>query len=108
MYDGIRLPHSMNRITFDFLSICLVNPAAVKYQFMLVGNDEDWISTDQTSAMYSSISPGKYTFMVRASNNYGYWNETPVTHGFHHKSSILPDFLVHTTDYSGGNQGQFI
>ncbi|MCU0378990.1 MAG: SpoIIE family protein phosphatase [Bacteroidales bacterium] len=82
MYDGIRLPHSMNRIAFDFLSICLVNPAAVKYQFMLVGNDEDWISTDQTSAMYSSISPGKYTFMVRASNNYGYWNENPVTLSF--------------------------
>jgi ligand-binding sensor domain-containing protein/serine phosphatase RsbU (regulator of sigma subunit) len=89
MYNGIRLPHSRNRIIFDFLSICLVNPAAVKYQFMLVGADGDWVSTDQTRAMYSSLGPGRYTFRVRASNNYGYWNEKPVELSF----TIRPPFF---------------
>ena len=82
MYDGIRLLHTQNRIIFDFLSICLVNPAAVRYQFMLEGADDDWITTDQNRAMYSSLSPGRYVFKVRASNNYGYWNNEPVTLSF--------------------------
>ncbi len=77
MHDGIRLMHTQNRIIFDFLSICLVNPGAVRYQFMLEGADKEWITTDQGRAIYSSLSPGRYTFMVRASNNYGYWNEVP-------------------------------
>ena len=82
MHDGIRLMHTQNRIIFDFLSICLVNPGAVRYQFMLEGADKEWITTDQNRAAYSSLSPGKYTFMVRASNNYGYWNEVPAKLSF--------------------------
>ncbi len=82
LYDGIRLSHTQNRIIFDFLSICLVNPEMVRYQFMLVGSDEDWVTTDQTRAMYSSLSAGRYVFRVRASNNYGYWNEAPVELSF--------------------------
>jgi ligand-binding sensor domain-containing protein/serine phosphatase RsbU (regulator of sigma subunit) len=82
MHDGMRLLHTQNRVIFDFLSICLVNPDAVRYQYMLEGADKDWVTTDQTRAMYSSLSPGRYVFRVRASNNYGYWNETPVQLSF--------------------------
>lgn len=82
VHDGMRLSHTQNRIIFDYLSICLVNPETVKYQIMLSGADNDWVSTDQTRAMYSSLSPGHYTFRVRASNNYGYWNEKPVELSF--------------------------
>mgnify|MGYP001160587448 FL=1 len=82
MHDGIRLLHTQNRIIFDFLSICLVNPGAVRYQFMLEGADKEWITTDQSRAAYSSLSPGRYTFMVRASNSYGYWNEVPAKLSF--------------------------
>ena len=88
MYDGIRLSFSKNRIIFNFLSICLVNPDAVRYQFMLEGADKDWAYTNQTSAMYSSLSPGKYTFKVKASNSDGYWNEQPVELNF----TITPPF----------------
>jgi len=82
MYDGIELSHTQNRIIFDFLSICLVNPEMVRYQFMLVGSDNDWVTTDQTRALYSSLGPGRYVFRVRASNNYGFWNEAPVEISF--------------------------
>lgn len=82
IHDGMRLTHTQNRIIFDFLSICLVNPGAVQYQFMLEGADKEWTTTDQNRAVYSSLSPGKYTFLVRASNNYGYWNEIPVKLSF--------------------------
>ena len=82
MHDGIRLLHTQNRIIFDFLSICLVNPGAVRYQFMLEGADKEWITTDQNRAVYSSLRPGKYIFLVKASNNYGFWNEVPAKLSF--------------------------
>ena len=84
IYNGMRLPHTKRRIDFDFLSICLANPETVRYQYMLAGSDREWVSADQsqTTASYSSLSPGRYTFMVRASNNYGYWNENPVELNF--------------------------
>lgn len=88
MHDGIRLTHTQNRIIFDFLSICLVNPETVRYQFMLEGADEEWVTTDQTRAMYSSLSPGRYVFRVKASNNYGYWNEEPVELAFSIKGPV--------------------
>ncbi len=82
MYDGIRLSYSRNRIIFDFFSICLVNPETVKYQYFLEGDDKDWVYTDQNSAKYSSLSPGKYTFKVKASNSDGYWSQVPVELNF--------------------------
>jgi len=49
---------------------------------MLEGADKEWITTDQSRAIYSSLSPGKYIFLVRASNNYGFWNEVPAKLSF--------------------------
>ena len=97
MYDGIKLSYNQKKgIIFDFLSICLVSPESVKYQYMLVGNDEDWITTDQTRASYQALSPGKYVFKVRASNNYGYWNEKPIEIGFTIKPAfyLSPYFII--------------
>ena len=34
--------------------------------------------TDQTRANYPALTPGKYTFMVIASNSQGIWNSEPV------------------------------
>jgi len=95
MRDGVRLMHTQNRIIFDFLSICLVNPGAVRYQFMLEGADKDWITTNQSRAAYSSLGPGGYTFMVRASNNYGYWNEVPAKLSFSIRGPGLCHIMVY-------------
>jgi ligand-binding sensor domain-containing protein/serine phosphatase RsbU (regulator of sigma subunit) len=81
------LPYDKNHITFDFIGICITNPAKVRYQFKLEGADEDWFPpTSKTEATYSSLPPGQYTFHLKAMNNDGKWNEHPVTFQF----SILP------------------
>jgi LytS/YehU family sensor histidine kinase len=51
----------------------------VKYRWKLVGIDEDWSPvTSEHSIVYSNISPGKYTFLVKACNEDGVWNKRPV------------------------------
>lgn len=82
MVEGDRLNYKVKIITFYFYSVCLVNPDAAKYEVMLKGEDADWIPAEQNRKSYSSLSPGRYTFMVRACNSYGYWNETAAEYSF--------------------------
>lgn len=49
------------------LQYVLPNPMVkdhVKYQYKLVGYDNDWIQTDQRRVRYSKLRGGNYTFMV--------------------------------------------
>ena len=58
---------------------------------MLEGTDEEWnYAGNNKSVTYVNLSPGKYTFRVKASNNDGLWNET----GTAIEIEILPPFLV--------------
>ncbi len=81
--ENLQLNYREKSITIDYNSICLTNPDQVFYQVMLEGADEDWRPlTQQTFATYSPLPPGKYTFKVKASNNNGIWNSTPITYSF--------------------------
>ena len=83
MLSGMKLNHTEKSIVFDYYSICLTNPDVVRYQIMLEGADADWQPiTQQTHAIYSALSPNKYTFKVKAKNNAGIWNTEPVSYSF--------------------------
>ncbi|MEZ5000788.1 MAG: triple tyrosine motif-containing protein [Bacteroidales bacterium] len=76
---------------------------------MLDGAEPDWRpETDQTRAIYSALSPGRYTFMVKALNSDGIWNEEPVTYSF----TIRPPFyfspLIYYPDGYTYNFGNYI
>jgi ligand-binding sensor domain-containing protein/serine phosphatase RsbU (regulator of sigma subunit) len=89
MTDGMKLNYRERTISFDYFSICLNDPGSVRYRIMLEGADYNWRQVaGQTTAYYSALNPGTYTFKVLASNNYGYWNEEPVTFTF----TIKPPF----------------
>lgn len=81
--DGMELNYREKAVAFYYNSICMTNPEAVNYKYMLEGLDENWRPiTKQTFVTYSPLPPGKYTFKVIASNNNGVWNTTPTTYSF--------------------------
>jgi ligand-binding sensor domain-containing protein/serine phosphatase RsbU (regulator of sigma subunit) len=87
--QNLKLPYDKNHVTFDFIGISQTGPDKVKYRFMLLGFDKDWLPEGkETSATYSNLPPGKYTFMLKAANNDGLWNVTPITYSF----EIIPPF----------------
>ena len=91
MESGLKLNYKEKSVIIDYYSVCLTDPDAVKYMVMLEGADAVWRpATTQTRAIYSALSPGHYTFMVKASNSYGYWDENPVTYSF----TIKPPFYL--------------
>ena len=55
-------------------------PRNNKYAYKLE-NFNDWVkvSSDKRLINYTNLDPGEYTFMVKASNNDGIWNNTPTT-----------------------------
>lgn len=72
----IELDHSENDLLFSFYALNYSQPEKTNYQYKLSGFDEDWRSSrDRKEVNYTNIPPGRYSFMVKASNNDGLWNE---------------------------------
>jgi len=69
------LPYSQNRITFNYVALHFTSPAQNRYAYTLEGYDNRWIQAGTLrSATYTNLSPGTYTFRVRAANSDGVWN----------------------------------
>ncbi len=93
---NLKLPYDKNYLTFDFTGVCHTLPQKVRYQFMMEGFDKKWSGeVNVTSATYSNLPPGKYTFLLRACNNDGVWNRTPAEFSF----EIIPPFWQTTWFY---------
>jgi ligand-binding sensor domain-containing protein/signal transduction histidine kinase/CheY-like chemotaxis protein len=83
----LELAHHQNHLTFTFIGISLTLPEKVMYQVKLEGFDADWSPISRTNfATYSNLLPGAYTFKVKACNNSGVWNKTPVEYRFRIKA----------------------
>jgi len=80
---NLSLPHNKNHLTFDFEALSFKVPERVKYQWKLEGLDTDWsVVSSKTEAVYSNIPPGRYTFLVKACNDSGIWNQEPISYSF--------------------------
>ena len=71
---NISLTWDQNTISFDFAAFDFNAPQRILYSWKMEGVDKDWTTAGKEhSATYANLSPGKYAFMVRASNSAGYW-----------------------------------
>ncbi|MCX7985837.1 MAG: LuxR C-terminal-related transcriptional regulator [Bacteroidales bacterium] len=89
-YATINLNYNENAVTIDYVALNnYCHPEKNLYAYQLQGVDKDWIfAGNRRSVTYSHLQPGKYTFMVKAANNDGLWNESPTLL----KITILPPF----------------
>ena len=78
--EHIVLTYDQASITFRFAALNFVNPGKNEYAYKLEGfvNNDQWnYVEDQRSATFTNLEAGDYTFMVKAANNDGVWNEIP-------------------------------
>jgi len=62
------------RLQFRFTAPSFSNPERMRLQYRLEGLDANWNDAPERSAGFGDLSPGQYTFRVRATNNEGIWS----------------------------------
>ncbi len=72
----VELNYANRNFSFQFSAPSFTNERLNKFQYMLEGFDENWITTSSNSrtVQYTNLFPGNYVFKVKASNSYGYWS----------------------------------
>jgi len=74
------LKYDQNFFSFEFAALSYNNSKANQFAYILEGVDRQWHQAGtQHFAGYTDIRPGHYIFKVKASNNDGVWNNTPLT-----------------------------
>jgi signal transduction histidine kinase/ligand-binding sensor domain-containing protein/CheY-like chemotaxis protein len=73
--------------SLDFVALEYQRPKNNRYAYYLEGFEKEWnyVGTQRT-ATYTNLSPGDYTFKVKATNSDGIWAEKPLEF----KITVLP------------------
>ncbi|MDW5287209.1 two-component regulator propeller domain-containing protein [Formosa sp. PL04] len=84
---SIELNYKQTVFTIEYTGINYTRPEKNQYAYYLEGFEESWNYVGNLqSATYTNLDYGEYTFKLKAANNDGIWNETPLTL----KIAILP------------------
>ncbi len=74
------IPYDYNDLRFDFVGLHFSEPSEIRYRYMLVNYDKNWIDAGtQRNASYTNLEPGEYVFRVTAANRDGVWNKKGVS-----------------------------
>lgn len=75
----ITLQHNQNVLTIDYESISYTRPEKNQYAYFLEGFEQTWNYVgSKTSATYTNLASGDYTFKLMASNSDNTWNDASV------------------------------
>lgn len=75
----IELSYRQNFFSFEFAAKAYTLPDKVTFEYQLEGVDEGFIySGNRNYVSYNSLPGGDYVFKVRAANNEGVWNPSPL------------------------------
>lgn len=70
------LPPGHRKVAFEFAALSYASTENVHFRHRLENFDPEWVEAGtQRTATYPRLSPGRYTFHVRACNHAGVWNE---------------------------------
>lgn len=73
--DKITLNHNQSTFSIDFASLSYTAPEMSEYVYKMEGLDKEWTYLKTNRKVYfTELSPGTYTFKVKASNSSGVWN----------------------------------
>ncbi|WP_161570876.1 triple tyrosine motif-containing protein [Granulicella sibirica] len=92
-YDNpvaIDLDKGSQNLQINYTASSLLIPERVHFRYKLEGFDKDWLDVGtRRQAFYTHLPPGRYAFLVIASNNDGVWSKAPARWDF----SLPPTFV---------------
>lgn len=76
--DGTTLPAGITQLQIDFIAQSLARPERNRYRYKLSRVDAGWRDAGSaTTAYYTNLTPGTYTFEVIAASEDGVWGAAP-------------------------------
>ncbi|MFD2888703.1 hybrid sensor histidine kinase/response regulator transcription factor [Chitinophaga cymbidii] len=73
--DRLVLQHDQSVMSFEFAALNFSAPEKLSYAYKMEGFDPDWNYVgDQRKATYTNLSPGTYTFRVKATADESIWS----------------------------------
>lgn len=85
----LKLPHTKNYLSFDFIGLNYTSPEDVEYKYRLNGFDSSWSPIVKFNEVtYTNLHPGEYKFEVLSRNKDGVWSTNPASISF----AITPPF----------------
>lgn len=72
--QSLNLPYNQNFLNLEFAALQFNKAGKNRYRYQLEDLDKDWISSERPVAVYTDLQPGKYRFLVNASNTSGIWS----------------------------------
>lgn len=86
--DTFYLSYNQNNIVLNYIGLTYKDVENTLYKYRLKGLDTTWKCTKYTTANFTTLPYGNYTFEVYARNNDGYWSTAPARISF----CIAPPF----------------
>ncbi|MEO6168466.1 MAG: two-component regulator propeller domain-containing protein [Chitinophagales bacterium] len=75
-------PYDQNHLAFDFEAFWNSDPSQLRYRYILLGHDLDWIKTKDERAIYPELKPGTYTFKIQATIHHNFDDAPTVEYTF--------------------------
>ena len=76
--DRVDLPYNFNMVSLGFTTMDLTAPVHDEFKYKLEEVNDDWIYTSSSQpAVYTSLDPGTYTFLVQGKNSSNVWSTQP-------------------------------
>ncbi|MBK9732956.1 MAG: hypothetical protein IPO83_17020 [Chitinophagaceae bacterium] len=69
----------------NYIAITFEQPDKISYEYKITGSDKNWTETKNNSISFSSLSPGDYTFLLKAKKYNSEWSKPTVI-----QFSIIP------------------
>ncbi|MCL1044629.1 EAL domain-containing protein [Shewanella electrodiphila] len=79
----VQLDYEQNIVQFSFASMDFTAPYRNQYRYRLLGFDDEWIyAGSHTSATYTNLNAGLYSFVAQGSNSDGRWSPNVASFDF--------------------------
>jgi len=71
LQNNSSLPFNFNSLSFSFVGISFQSVTRMRYQYRLIGLDDEWHTTQNTEVSFPFLPPHRYEFQLRTINDNG-------------------------------------
>jgi len=73
--ESVRVRAHLKNLEIRYTALSLLRPRQIAFRYRLKGYDDDWVHAGtRRTAFYTDLPPGRYTFLVMATNGDGVWS----------------------------------